>query len=368
MNMTNEGSPAADTIEVSIFGPGVGECCVLHLGDGKWFIVDSCTDNSGKPVALRYLQRIGVDISKDVKGILVTHWHDDHIGGVAELYRQASSAKFYCSAAFDSKDLLQLLALQRGVKISGSGGCDELAGVFATLANRKPKHSRIAEVGPELVKAGQVLVRDGELTLQAMSPSSKDIIRARQAFAEMLPQVEKAKRRLVGWHENDASVVLVLTCGDQAVLLGADRETSNHDHTGWTAILDSEVRPQKNAEVYKVPHHGSDNGDRPEIWNELLAPQPISVVTPYRNSGLPKDSDLARLRQKTTRLYLTAPVHGGSPTSYTGDVEMQMLTNAKERQLLRSGLGQVRVRFAREDSGGSIAVNCFGTATKHQTS
>ena len=26
--------PASDELEVSIFGPGVGECIVLHVGDG----------------------------------------------------------------------------------------------------------------------------------------------------------------------------------------------------------------------------------------------------------------------------------------------------------------------------------------------
>ena len=62
MEVTNSGMPAPDSIDISIFGPGIGECCVFHIGDGKWFVVDSCTDTSGSPVALTYLQQLGVDV------------------------------------------------------------------------------------------------------------------------------------------------------------------------------------------------------------------------------------------------------------------------------------------------------------------
>lgn len=45
--------PKADELEVSVFGPGIGECVVVHAGAGEWMIVDSCVDrSSGLPVAL----------------------------------------------------------------------------------------------------------------------------------------------------------------------------------------------------------------------------------------------------------------------------------------------------------------------------
>lgn len=34
--------PVADELEVSVFGPGVGESVVVHLGHGDWMVVDSC--------------------------------------------------------------------------------------------------------------------------------------------------------------------------------------------------------------------------------------------------------------------------------------------------------------------------------------
>ncbi len=362
MEGTSEGAPAPESIEVSIFGPGVGECSVLHLGDGKWFVVDSCTDKRGDPIALNYLRKLGVNITEDVTDILVTHWHDDHIAGVAELFEAADSATFHCPSAFDSRNLLQLLSLQRGAKISGSSGCDELANVFEILRERKPKYSRTAKVGPELVKADQVLVRKPPLELHALSPSSTDITNARHDFAELLPQFKSPKRRLLEWYENDASIVLLLVCGERSVLLGADRETTDHQNTGWSVILNSSVRPQVKAGVYKVPHHGSENADREEIWTELLEKDPLSVVAPYRTSGLPRKSDIKRLKSRTTQLYLTAPVEGAEPSHSSTGIDEGMRAVARQRQLLRSGFGQVRVRFDRDDDDDGFNVACFGSA------
>ena len=36
--------PASDVFEVSIFGPGKGESIVVHIGNGRWIVVDSCRD------------------------------------------------------------------------------------------------------------------------------------------------------------------------------------------------------------------------------------------------------------------------------------------------------------------------------------
>ena len=79
--------PGSHEIEVSVFGPGFGESIVVHLGSGRWMIVDSCLARSTKePAALDYLQEIGVDVSANVRFVVSTHWHDDHIRGLAKVY------------------------------------------------------------------------------------------------------------------------------------------------------------------------------------------------------------------------------------------------------------------------------------------
>ena len=72
--------------EISIFGPGIGECIVLHIGQGRWFVIDSCLcPKTKQPIALQYLKDIGVDASTQVVGILISHWHSDHIQGASLL-------------------------------------------------------------------------------------------------------------------------------------------------------------------------------------------------------------------------------------------------------------------------------------------
>ena len=98
-------APDLDEIEVSLFGPGYGECILLHVGNNEWFIVDSCIDPiSREPVSLSYLQQIGIDPSIAVKQVIVSHWHDDHYRGIAKVVEACSSADFICSESSSISD------------------------------------------------------------------------------------------------------------------------------------------------------------------------------------------------------------------------------------------------------------------------
>ena len=101
--------PRPDEIEVSLLGPGYGESVVVHMGGGEWMVVDSCTGRDGKPAALDYLDRIGVDPRSGVKMIVATHWHDDHTRGMARMVEKCLSARFCCAAALRDKELLAVV-------------------------------------------------------------------------------------------------------------------------------------------------------------------------------------------------------------------------------------------------------------------
>ncbi len=89
--------PDANTAEVTIFGPGYGECIVLHLGCGQWAIIDSCIDKAtGQSVARTYLEAIGVP-KGDVRHLVISHWHDDHVQGMLGLVEHYSDAQVWMS-------------------------------------------------------------------------------------------------------------------------------------------------------------------------------------------------------------------------------------------------------------------------------
>src|SRR5215472_16409431 len=101
--------PASDVLEVSIFGPGKGECVLVHLGSNLWIIVDSCKDQRNRQVsALTYLDGIGVNAAEAVILVVATHADDDHFSGIADVFDRCESALFVCSEAVTKEEFFAL--------------------------------------------------------------------------------------------------------------------------------------------------------------------------------------------------------------------------------------------------------------------
>lgn len=90
--------PAGTDAELHVFGPGYGESLLVHLGCGEWMIVDACRQRGKPPAALKWLDDLGVDVATAVKLVVATHWHDDHVRGLAETLRACDGASFVCSS------------------------------------------------------------------------------------------------------------------------------------------------------------------------------------------------------------------------------------------------------------------------------
>src|SRR5215813_8685763 len=102
--------PATNQVEVDLFGPGYGESILVHLGANRWLIVDSCTEVAGgKPAALEYLDRIGVDASTSVLYLVATHWHDDHVSGFAAQVERCKAARVHFTGAMTCEVILELI-------------------------------------------------------------------------------------------------------------------------------------------------------------------------------------------------------------------------------------------------------------------
>src|SRR5229473_2853383 len=131
--------PETDEIEVTVIGPGFGESILIHVGMQEWFIVDSCLDStSGRPAALPYLEGMNVDPARHVKGILATHWHDDHIGGMSQLLSACGEAQFTCAPALTKKEFVDVATLYNKNRIAlGSTGLTEIQQVLRLLRQRR---------------------------------------------------------------------------------------------------------------------------------------------------------------------------------------------------------------------------------------
>ena len=111
--------PKHDEFELSLFGPGIGECIVSHLGNGKWLVVDSCLHPESKqPIALNYLEQLCIDPKESIETILISHWHSDHIRGAANLVNNCSRARVCYPAALLEKEFLSLVSAYSGSNIT----------------------------------------------------------------------------------------------------------------------------------------------------------------------------------------------------------------------------------------------------------
>jgi beta-lactamase superfamily II metal-dependent hydrolase len=369
--------PAPDEIEVSVFGPGYGEAIVVHIGDGLWVIVDSCQQRDVEnPAPLDYLLRLGFEPQDAVKLIVATHWHDDHIRGMSKIVNACPSAPFVCSAALNKQEFRKFAALsQQTIGTSMPKGTDEIGSVFNRLVERNQKgQSRRQAVQysvPKLAVADKLLLREElgtnrsvEVTIYSLSPSDAEI---RQAIALFSTLTRDAATPLVApisqRKSNHASVVLWFKIGKYHLLLGADLEVTGDPNTGWLAILQS-PSIQAKAEFFKVPHHGSQNGDHDEIWSQLLVQDPIAVLTPYRlgRHFLPTDSDITRLLTRTANVYVTAPPTARKPRlKRVVRQYVELMTRSMTEYY--SGWGHIRLRQRIHDNS-QWQVELFGDAYK----
>ena len=273
-------SPASDEFELTLLGPGYGESAVLHIGDGSWIVVDSCLDTDRKtPAALAYLRGIGADPEEGVKLIVATHWHDDHIQGISRLVEECKQAAFCCPVALRKKEFLKVVEALAGREVSALGsGVDELHAVFSRI--------KLGTWNPLFALANRRILKRDLCEVYSLSPDDQSVAEFLASVGSLVPTVGESIRRAPQRSPNAVSVVLWVSAGDIAVLLGADME-----RRGWVEIVQNQQRPNGTASVFKVAHHGSENAHEPGIWKDMLADSPYALLAPWSRGGkvLPKE-------------------------------------------------------------------------------
>ena len=352
--MTAESTPPrAGEFELTLFGPGYGESIVLHVGDGVWIIVDSCIDEHGAPRALRYLEGLGLDPAQGVALIVASHWHDDHIRGMARLVDACRQAMFCCAAALCQKEFLSAVATleQRHLTVVGSGA-RELYDVFTRLREAKAK--------PAYAIANRPIFTRGGCKVWSLSPSDTAFQRFLGTIGDLVPREGQAKTRIGDLSPNDVAVALWVEVGEVAILLGSDLEGS-----GWEVILQSAERPPGRASAYKIAHHGSEDADVPGVWEGMLEPDSSAVLTPWRRGGsaLPTQKDVKRILSNTANAYASARTRSvvTSPARRNRMVDRTIRESGVRLQRLAMSPGAVRLR-RRIAASDPWQVELFGAA------
>lgn len=323
--------PEPEELEISIFGPGYGECVVIHVGSGRWMIVDSCIDSSDRddkrPVAEQYLRAINVNLEESVDLIVATHWHSDHIRGIGRLVELCRNSTFSCANSMLHEEFLVYVE-EMATAASSTGGA-KISDFRDAIRQVRSRNGAIRwATGGRLIHSWQSAANPEKprCRVSALSPSDRefDLFLAEVNATRPLPT--KPKKAAASRTPNLASIVLHVQHEIDSIVLGADMEAHHDPLRGWTAAIHEGQRGAlPRGGLLKVPHHGSATGHHDGIWNNLLDSMPLAVITPFNrlpdSRKLPTFEDLARLTSLTRELYLTAPAHRSSPRRRAAAVE-----------------------------------------------
>ena len=298
--------PTDSEVEITVIGTGggYGESIVIKIGVDKWIIIDSCINpNTGVVLALEYLQTINVDYSKVVL-IICTHWHNDHIRGLANVLSECINAEFCFSAVHDLQKFLLLCELDHTKSSKGSiSSTNEFANCLEIINKRGTYFTR-AQSDLVLYSLNENTL---DFSLYALSPSPKTISNFDSEISQLITELGKRNTAIINKSPNDKSVALLLKFGSHRVLLGADLEIGQDEFEGWRHVVKhSKVTDQNKAKLYKVPHHGSHNGYLTEIFDILVDSTSILKLTPFKTSDLPRQEMLDKYSSHSDAIYLTS--------------------------------------------------------------
>lgn len=348
----SKGLPDRKEIEITLLGPGYGESVVLHIGGGKWVIVDSCVDTEGTPRPLHYLDSVGVDPSEAVVMVIATHWHDDHIRGMSTVVETCRSAKFCCAAALRREEFLTVVnAWGCRPPTRASSGVKEIYGVISHLWDQGTE--------PMFTLANRRIYAEESCEIWSLSPDDKFFGRFLRSIDGLLSSHGQTKTRVPEPQANDIAIALWISAGNETLLLGSDLE-----RPGWVEVLNSNERPMTKASAFKIPHHGSKNADHPGVWEQMLVRHPIAILTPWRRGHrtLPSKDDARRILSHTSDAYLTARnLSTTQPKRRNRAVARTVRESNIQLRRHPMSSGALQLRRA-SDSSGQWSIQMFGPA------
>lgn len=306
--LAQEQPPTDDELEVSVFGPGRGECIVVHVPRGPWFVVDSLrlSDSSRTPVACAYLRSLKV---ASLYGMFITHWHSDHTAGAADVVRAFGPSLQIAGipSAATKEELASFVAEAIGADLSG-GKLHVVKDLVATMAALGEVRKSRATLEVAVLDSRKVLSPHGAgWTLTALSPSTDDVLAQLATLLPLLPGYNGPTP--TRFDKNSGCAVLHLDVGTElCVVLSSDLDVGAGATRGWQAIV-AHHGARLPAQMVKVGHHGSKTSFHTEAW-ELMSSRakPVGVITPFPAAGgwLPRKNMLEKLAQVTSGVYVTS--------------------------------------------------------------
>lgn len=361
--------PTEDSIEITLLGTGggYGESIVLHLGNSEWIIVDSCVNpNTNTPLSIDYLRKLGVDIKHDVKRVICTHWHNDHILGLSSTLEQCENAKFCMPQVNNTALFLKYVGLDcEKLKKGSISSLNEFQSCIDIVNARDAQIKRASS--DTVVFSKDLKLNSGhkyQLQLSALSPSDSAVSNYDMELATLLNEFKISKVAVTEKKANEKSVALYLKFKNKSAILGADLEVNNNKDEGWLDVVNNSAVFDIKSIVYKVPHHGSSNGYRKEIYEHLIDDNAILKITPWnRNDKLPQPEMLSAYKSHSDNVYITSPI-SLSTKSKKRDKSTDKLVKLFSKKLVEVKFEEGLVRTRHHMVSDEVVMETYGSALK----
>lgn len=245
-------------VRVAFLDVGQGDTIVISLPETKEGVVVDCVDANA---VISYLERERI---QHLRGLLVTHLHLDHYGGVAQFLNNLElELGISCERVFFHRPLLSKTlhkAIFNDEDNHGHDGLDE------KTSKRKSKHSII-----NLLRwAKRNRERFNSLTIQpGITLPFEDVIELIHPWDVDVPE-------LLSQGLNNTSAVIKVKGRSSSALLTGDIEP-----LGWSYITDKD---KLKSDVLKFPHHGAWKDD--SVSNLLTTVEPSLIVISVGTSGI----------------------------------------------------------------------------------
>ena len=114
----------------------------------------------------------------------------------------------------------------------------------------------------------------------------------------------------------------------------------------------------------KIPHHGSQTADHPQVWQDMLDAEPYAVLTPFAlgRVSLSTRQDVDRIYARTAQAYTTAIPRHRRRRDRSQAVEKTMRETVRSIREVSTSTGHVRLRAHLATSPLSWRVELFGDA------
>jgi len=345
--------PDPDQVEVTLFGPGYGECVVVHLGENRWIVIDSCIDTTtGNPAVLEYFKTIGVSAQEAIKLIIISHWHDDHIKGLSRVIESCPDTPVCCSLAMTKEEFIaNVLDYDNLFTRATTSGVSEIKETLRIL--RDNKRSIKKALANRTILRLRAQGASEPCVITSLSPSDSEMEIFLNDIANMIPELKKTKKRVPSLSPNNTAVALWIEIGSARILLGSDLEEMGKPSTGWSAIVHSEDRPQGQASIFKIPHHGSQTGHHDQVWEEMIDKSRIAILSPWYLGGniLPTTRDIERIISFASDSYITTyKLPPKSKKTRPSAVERTIRETVGKIKVVEPSMGWVSLRNGGKDS------------------